>query len=298
MPVPAAGVIAALWSPTDPQGRILEAEVKSHLEFLRRAGVHGIMVLGSTGEFVRLSLEARRHLLELARTDAGLPIIANISDVRPEVVAELGGFARELGCDSVSILPPWYFPLPQDDMAEFFVRAAEAAGLPVFLYNFPERTGNRIGPETIAWVCERVPVAGVKQSGAEFAYHQELIELGRRLGFVVFTGGEGRLIEAMGLGAVGAVSGVANAAPELVVQAYEAVKRGAIAEAEVMVARLRELIALLNQVEFPACIAAAMEARGLAVGAPKLPRCAASQARYASLAEALQGCYHSWGLIA
>ena len=80
-------------------------------------------------------------------------------------------------------------------MLEFFLRAAEAVDLPFCLYNFPELTGNRIGLETIAAFAERAPMAAIKQSGAEFAYHRPLIRLGHEKGFTVFSGADARLPE-------------------------------------------------------------------------------------------------------
>jgi 4-hydroxy-tetrahydrodipicolinate synthase len=291
------GIIAAVWTPTDAAGRILEAELKANLEFVRRGGVHGLMVLGSTGEFLHLSIEARKRFLELVQKHAGgLPIIANISEVNPGVVADLGRHARALGVDCVSVLPPWYYPVAQDDLVEFFVRAGEASQLPLCLYNFPERTGNRLSLETIAAVADRVPVASLKQSGNEFEYHVPLVALARQKNFVILTGGEIRLVEAMALGATGCISGLLNAMPELVKEIYDAVKAGATDRAREATARIQRVGVLVEALEFPLNVAAAIEARGLAVGHSKTPLSAATQARYAKLVADLRSLYREIGL--
>jgi len=291
------GIIAALWTPTDAAGRVAESELKANLDFVKGHGVHGFMVLGSTGEFLYLSLEARKQLLRTVCTYAGdLPIIANISEVNLAVVADLGRYARDLGVDSVSVLPPWYYPMAQEDLVEFFVRAGEASRLPLCLYNFPERTGNRIALETIAAVADRVPVASIKQSGGEFAYHRELVALGREKNFVVFTGGEIRLAEAMALGVTGCVSGLLNAVPELVRDIFDAVKMGDQGRAERATARLQRVGALVEGLEFPLNVAASMAARGLATGRPKAPLSAATRARYDRLVADLRNLYRELGL--
>ena len=98
MPLPTKGVIAALWTPIDRSGNLLSTELAAHVRFLRQHGIHGMMVLGSTGGFPLLSVEQRKEVLAVARSHApDLPSMANISDTRPEVVADLGRFARALG---------------------------------------------------------------------------------------------------------------------------------------------------------------------------------------------------------
>lgn len=292
------GVFCALWTPTDAAGHLLKDELKTNLEFIRRNGTHGILALGSTGEFLHLDLAARKHFLEQVMANAGsLRVLVNISDIRPGAVAELARFARTIGAEGVAILPPYFFPVSQADLTEFFVRAGEAAQLPVFLYNFPERTGNRISLETVAAVADRIRLAGVKQSGAEFEYHRPLAQLGREKNFVVFSGSDTHLPEAMELGAVGCVSGLSNAVPDLVVKIFQAVKAGQPGHASVVIERMRTIGTLVEQLEFPANVAAIMEARGLSPGHPKTIVSPATKARSDKLLAEFRRLFREWNLI-
>ena len=292
------GIIVALWTPTDEHGQLLRRELEANLEFVRARNVHGIMPLGSTGEFVHFETAQRKEILELvARRISPLPIIANISDVRPAVVAELAAHARQIGCAAVTALPPWFFPLAQSDLVEFFVRAGEAAELPLFLYNFPERTGLRINLETIAAVAERVPLAGVKQSGAEFSYHRELVQLGREKNFVVLTGADTRLADAMALGVTGCVSGLANVVPEIVLEIFNAMKAGAPARAADAIRIMSAFGGLMDKLEFPLNVSAAMAARGRPAGPLKSIVSPATQARYQALVAEVRQLLSEWNLI-
>lgn len=280
--LPDHGIIPALWTPTDAAGRVLEPALRQQLELVQAGRVHGLMVLGSTGEFPLLDLAERKRVLELVKRHApNLPAMAHVSDIRLPVVIELGRHAKFLGYEALSLLPPWYFAVAQDDLAEFLVRAGEACELPLFLYNFPERTGNRLAIETIAAVTDRVRVVGVKQSGAEFTYHRELVALGREKNFVVLTGADTRLAEALTLGCTGCVSGISDALPQLMVSVYDAFQRGdpsAVAEATAKVAAVG---ALLDTLEFPLNVGALVEATGLPAGEFKSavsPRTAARRA--------------------
>ena len=142
---PRQGILAALSLPTDESGNLLRAELARNLEFLKGQGIHGVLALGSTGEFPQFDLAQRKAALSIvAELAAPLPVIANISDIRPHVVAALGKFARELGLPAVTIMTPGFFPSSQDDALAHFLHAADNSGLPTFLYNFPELTGTRI----------------------------------------------------------------------------------------------------------------------------------------------------------
>jgi 4-hydroxy-tetrahydrodipicolinate synthase len=249
----------------------MESAVRANIEYLRCSGAHGLMVLGSTGEFPLFGAEERVALLhQITEWAAPLPVLANISDIRPRVVARLAQAAREAGCASVAILPPWYFPLNQADLLEFFLRAAEAAApLPVFLYNFPERVGNPIQVDTIAAFASRAPLAGVKLSGGAWELHAEVVQLGREKSFSVLTGWDTRLADAMALGCSGCISGFANFAAESIVATYRAVEAGNPGAAVESTRQLREAAAALQGLLFPQDVTAGMLARGFEMGEPK-----------------------------
>ena len=292
------GIFCALWTPTDESGALLEKTLKTNLEFLLSKGVHGLLALGSTGEFLHLDVSERKEFLEEVLAGcSGLPVIANISDIRPAAVADLGRFARDHGAAAVAVLPPYFFPLAQSDLVEFFVRAGEAAKLPLFLYNFPERVGNRISLETVAAVADRIQLAGVKQSGGEFEYHRPLVELGRRRNFTVFTGSDTCLPEAMALGVNGCVSGLANAVPDVVSEVFACVKRGPADQHGQAAERMRQIGALVDQLEFPLNVASVMEARNLSPGHPKSVVSPRTQGRYKKLVGEFRRLFREWKLI-
>jgi 4-hydroxy-tetrahydrodipicolinate synthase len=295
---PRAGIIAALWTPTDASGALMTTAMRAQIEWIRSAGVHALMPLGSTGEFVFLTPEQRLEVLQcVAECAGGLPLVANVSDLVPRVVAGLCNQARDLGYLAISILPPWYFPVSPADQLEFFLRAAEAAKLPVFLYNFPDFTTNRISLETIAAFAARAPLAGVKQSGAEWTYHAELVRLGRELNFSVVTGGDTRLVEAMKLGVTGCVGGTANFCPELLVAIYESVRAGDIAAAKKSQEQLVELVRIMDEVRFPLSVAVAMKARGRPPGVSKQVVSKETLMQMEALVPRLQERYREFGLM-
>lgn len=294
---PQKGILAALWIPTNASGHLDRVALGQHLEWLRSRGVHGVLALGSTGEFPQLDLAQREEVLAaIAELAAPLPIIANISDIRPGVVAALGLCARRLGLAGVAIMPPGFYPSSQSDLLAHFLHGAEAASLPVMLYNFPELTGTRIDLPTIAAFAERAPMAAIKQSGGEFSYHRELIELGRQRNFRVFSGADTRLPEVFGLGADGCIGGLVNFLPELMIQIFDSCSQGIAENLTEPEARLREVGSIIDRLKFPLNVAAGMTARGLSVGKPKAVVSEVSWRLYRGIVAELQGRFRDWGL--
>lgn len=296
-PVPRKGALAALWLPTDPAGNLMVPELTRNLAFLKTHGVQGVLALGSTGEFPQFDLEQRKSALAtIAELAAPLPVIANISDIRPHVVEGLGRFARELGLPAVAIMSPGFFPSSQEDALAHFLHAADASQLPTFLYNFPELTGTRINLETVAAFADRAPMAGIKQSGGEFAYHKDLIALARERHFSVFSGADTRLPEVFALGADGCIGGLVNIVPELMVHLYRVCREGAPGQIEPAQSRMQALGRVIDRLTFPLNVAAGMEARGLATGSPKAIISRRSREIYAGIVKELNALFEEWAL--
>lgn len=285
--------------PTDTQGRLLETAVRENIAYLQRSGVHGLMVLGSTGEFPFFSADERVALLrQLADLAGPLPRIANISDIDPRVVARLARAAGETGCAAVAVLPPWYYPIQQPDLLEFFLRAAEAAApLPVFLYNFPERVGTSILPETIAAFAQRAALAGVKLSGGAWSLHAEVLAVARDKGFAVLTGWDTRLADALALGCSGAISGFANFTAELLVAVFRALEAKDPEAARLPTHQLRETAAVLEGLLFPHDVAAGMAARGFITGEPKSAVSASTRAAREAATRVLRQQFQARGWV-
>lgn len=294
---PRGGVLTALWLPTDSSGRLMRAELARHLEWLKRSGIHGVLALGSTGEFMRMTLAERTAMLaEIAELAAPLPVIANITSIRLDEVIALGLAAHRLGLAGVAIMPPYFYPVSQEDMLEFFLRAADAVPLPFYLYNFPELTGNRIDLETVSAFADRADMAGIKQSGGEFAYHHELIRLGSEKDFSVFSGSDTRLTEVFPLGAKGAIGGLVNIVPELMVSIYNICCLGRPGDPTLAASRMSAIGPVIDRMKFPLNVAAGLEARGFEPGAPKTVVAAASLATYSGIVKDLKTMFSDWGL--
>lgn len=292
-----AGIYSAQWIPIDPSGCVDAGGLKAAIGFEQRAGIHGVLALGSTGEFPHFSPDERKQVLTLlAELSAPLPVIANVSDIRPRVSVELGRFAKSLGMPAIALMPPVFYPLSQADMLAYFLHVAEQVDLPVMLYNFPELTGKRIDLPTVAAFADRAPMVAIKQSGAEFAYHRELIPLGREKGFVVMSGADTRLPEAFKLGAAGCIGGLVNIVPELMLGIDRVCRRGEPGDPAPLAAAMVEIGRIIDPLAFPLNVAAGLEARGLGPGSPKMIVSAESRSLYTKIVGELGAFFTRLGL--
>jgi len=211
------GAIAAAVTPLRDAGlRLDEPGVERLVRFLADGGVDGALVAGTTGEGVLLTLDERMRLAELfvdARPDGFLVAVHAGAQTTADTVA-LAAHAQEHGADAVAVIAPPYFPLDDEELFRHLRGAASAADpLPFYIYEFAGRSGYPIPVDVIARVHEAAPnVAGLKVSDTPFA----AVEPYLLPGFDVFIGSEPLTLEGMRHGAVGSVSGLASAWPDVV----------------------------------------------------------------------------------
>ncbi|MGH3002304.1 MAG: dihydrodipicolinate synthase family protein, partial [Gaiellaceae bacterium] len=209
--------------------------------FLADGGVDGILALGTTGEGILLSPAERRAARELFAAGP-LPIIAHCGAQSTADTVALAAHAAATGVEAVAVIAPPYFALDDDALLAHFVAAARAcAPVPFYVYELEKASGYAIPVSVVERLREAVDnVAGMKVSDAPFAKVQPyLLE---RLD--VLVGAEALIGEALAAGAAGAVSGLASAFPEAVVQAVESGDSRAAGELRARVERFPRHAAL------------------------------------------------------
>jgi len=211
------GAIAAAATPLRDGGtRIDELGVERLVGFLAEGGVDGLLACGTTGEGMLLSPDERRRLVDLmmaARPQGFLIAVHAGAQTTADTVA-LAGHAQQVGADAVAVIAPPYFPLDDDELFRHLHGAASAADpLPFYVYEFAGRSGYRIPIPVVERLRAAAPnVVGMKVSDAPFDEVRPYL----LPGLDVFIGSEPLVLEGLEAGAVGAVSGLATAWPEVV----------------------------------------------------------------------------------
>ncbi|MGZ5212988.1 MAG: dihydrodipicolinate synthase family protein [Actinomycetota bacterium] len=211
------GAIAAAVTPLRDGGRHLDDDAFAPLvRSLVAGGVDGLLACGTTGECVLLSVDERRRAVEsfLAARPSGFQVAVHAGAQTTSDTVALAAHALEAGADAVAVIAPPYYPLDAEELTRHFVQAADACDpLPFYLYEFAGRSGYTIPVDVIERVRERSPnLRGLKVSDTPFAALEPYLGIE---GMDVFVGSEPLVLEGMGAGAVGAVSGLATAFPEI-----------------------------------------------------------------------------------
>jgi dihydrodipicolinate synthase/N-acetylneuraminate lyase len=207
------------------------------IEHVLEGGVHGLFILGTTGEGPSLSYRLRRELIERTLRQVGerVPVLVGITDTAAREMVSLGTFAAERGAEALVLAPPCYFPNSQPELLEYIRRAARILPAPVFLYNMPTHTKTHLEIETVRRAFDEPNIAGIKDSSGNMVYFHHLIALAAQHGSrPVLMGPEELLGDAILFGGSGGVSGGANLFPRLYVSIFEAARDGRLA-------RVREL---------------------------------------------------------
>jgi 4-hydroxy-tetrahydrodipicolinate synthase len=271
------GVIVAAVTPRRADGR--EVDVAAALElvdFLCGAGVNGIALLGSTGEFLNLTFDERVRLTYMAAKRSRVPMLVGVGHSSLNGAVELAREAAGSGAAGLLLMPPYFFRYNQDDIREFYLRFAEqiADQAKIFLYNIPFFT-SELEPATAADLLSGGQFAGIKDSSGRLEYFQQMEAARSARPFTLLIGNDAIFTPCRAAGADGVVSGVACAVPELLLALDRAICTGS--DPSGLDARLAEFIAWINRLPVPLGIKAATEMRGPKIGPPAVPLSPASK---------------------
>ena len=254
------GAIAAAVTPLTENGDALdEAAIAPLVAFLAEGGVDGLLACGTTGEGILLSLDERTRVADrfLEARPVGFQVAVHAGAQTTADTVRLARHAKDSGADAVAVIAPPYFPLDAEELLVHMRAAADAcAPLPFYAYEFVGRSGYPIPLEVIERLRGVAPnLAGLKVSDTPWdAVQPYLLE-----GLDVFVGSEPLVLQGIAHGALGAVSGLATAFPEIVA----ALVHDRSEEAGEDVTTLRRLLA---PIPFHAALKVILAERGVPVG--------------------------------
>jgi 4-hydroxy-tetrahydrodipicolinate synthase len=199
------------------------------MEHLIAGGVHGIFVLGTTGEAPNLPHSLRAELIEHSCKVAGsrVPIIVGITDTSYQDALRMAAKSHDCGAVAVVAAPPYYFQAGQPDLLRYFKQMAADSPLPLFLYNAPLNTRLWIDVPTAIEAASVPNIVGLKDSGLHMGYFHAVREGVRsRPDFSLLVGPDDLMAEAVLFGAHGGMAGGSNVNPRLFVELYDAAAAG------------------------------------------------------------------------
>ena len=241
-------------------------------EWQIRQGIHGLIPLGSTGEFLSLSEDERVAVAEtVIRTAAGrVPVLVGTGAEDTREAVRLSRQAEALGADGVMVIPPFYSTPTDDELVHHYRTIGEAIGLPVMVYNNPATANVDLTPALVARIAESENCRYIKESTLEVTRVRDIIRLcGDRM--TVFGGILG--FESFVEGAQGWVAVASNVAPGPLARLFSLVAdEGRITEARDLYLHWLPVIEAVGGQRYVAASKAMLGHMGLDVGHPRPPR--------------------------
>jgi 4-hydroxy-tetrahydrodipicolinate synthase len=260
------GIVTALVTPFRQDERIDCSAWQILIDSQIAAGVNGLFVGGSTGEFYAQNMEERTMALRFVRQAAAsrVPVYANVGCITTHDTIKLAHAAQAEGIDVLAVVTPYYVKLSQAELAEHYIEICHAVSLPVLAYNFPPHGGTEVLPETVAQIARQCDnLAGVKDSSGSMERLAGYLQAAPPdRDFAVFLGAEPLALAGLPQGCAGVVSGAANIAPRLMVDLYRAIREGQMETAARLQALVDQLVGCLVLHTSPSVIKEAVRTAG------------------------------------
>jgi 4-hydroxy-tetrahydrodipicolinate synthase len=266
-----AGVYPAMCTPFHEDGSIDFETLRANARRLERAGVDGLVPMGSTGESATVSHDEHIEVIEAVVDAVDVPVIAGTGSNNTEEALRLSRRAASAGADALLLISPYYNRPGQAGLREHYLALADAVDLPQIVYNVPSRTGQNIEADTVVELAGHENIQGYKAAGGDLNQVSEIVERTRTEAFDVLSGNDGETLPILSVGGTGCISVTANVEPERMSELVGAALEGDYERAR---ERHHELGALMRAMFWetnPIPVKAAMEIRGYGSGHLRSP---------------------------
>lgn len=266
------GILPAIITPFDVEGNVDFDLLRDIVRFQIDKGVHGFFVCGTVGEGPLMSIEQRKSVAEAVVREAKgkVPVIVHVGTTNTAESVELAKHADSIEANAVGAVTPYFFKPDLEGLIMHYRLISEAVRVPTFVYNIPQQTGFNLTPEIFRKLCSIENIHGIKDSSGSLSQIQEIIETAPKH-VTVINGADDILLAALLVGVNAEISGVANVAPEILVELYENFREGNYKKALELQRKTNVLRRILYEWSSIPSIKAALELRGIKAGMPKKP---------------------------
>ncbi len=267
------GIYTPVVTPHRDDHSINEEGFAAVIESLIKAGVHGLIIAGTTGEYYAQSMEERFHMMALAKEIIGtrLPLIVGTGAIRTEDSIAYAQEAKKIGADALLITtPPYAYPTGRE-IALHALAIDQAVNLPAMLYNYPGRMSVNMDEETLDRLGKSPNFCAIKESSGD---PNRLHMLAREYPHIQLSCGmDDQALEFFAWGARSWVCAGSNFAPEAHIALYRACAvEGDFTKGRRIMSALLPLMAMLEQGgKFVQCIKYGVTLRGIECGPPRRP---------------------------
>lgn len=228
------GAFTVMVTPFTRDDKLDEAGLRANIDWYIKEGIHGVDCTGSTGEFISLTEEERKRVVDITveQVNGRVPVLVGTCGRTTKDTIKWSMYAKDAGADGVMIVHPYYHLPNEDELYEHYKKIAQAVDIPIMVYNNPFTTGVDAPAELLVRLAKDFHnISYVKESSGQIQRVQDIIRLAGD-DMTVFIGDESLAFEAFLLGAKGWISAGANIIPKKCARLIELVENGDIAEAK------------------------------------------------------------------
>lgn len=265
------GIFTPNLVPFTDDGRINEGELRRIVNWLIEKGVSGLYPNGSTGEFIRLSFEERKRVIQIVTEEnrGRVPVLAGAAEANLDLILEACHAYADFGCTAVSVTGPYFFKVSQESIEHFFRELAKRSPIDIVLYNIPQFSNEISLPVLTRLALDCPRIVGTKDSSRDFPRFLNTLHAikPQRPDFICLTGCEEVLFPSLLMGGDGGTIATSGVVPEVVMKLYRESVAGNIPEARRIQLKLLDLInAMLYGTNFPEGFRVGMSLRGFNLG--------------------------------
>lgn len=244
------------------------------INYLIDKGVSGIFILGSNGEFHVIDEEEKIEFTKkvVNFVNHRVPVFAGSGACSTYAAIRMSRKMESLGVDVISVISP-YFAMPtEDELYQYYKDIANSVAIPVVLYNIPRMTGVNISVDIVSRLSKIKNVAAIKDSSRNLENLKGYVDATRGTQMSVLVGSDGIISEAYRLGARGAIAGLSNVIPDVIVNLFKALKSGDEQKAAFLQKEIKVLGDLSKLGTIPSIVKRSIELAGIApVGPARRP---------------------------
>ncbi|HBM79231.1 MAG TPA: N-acetylneuraminate lyase [Clostridiaceae bacterium] len=242
------GVFCALLTPFTKENKINDKALKELVKMNMDKGVNGFYVGGSTSEAFLMSLEERKHILEVVSEEVGgkCAIIAHIGCINTDQAIELAKHAEKVGVDAISSIAPFYYGFSFDEIKNYYFDIVNSVSVPMIIYNFPKNSGFSLNSENIKAFVDDPRFIGIKHTSSDFFSLERFKHLKRNM--IVFNGYDQMFLAGLIMGADGGIGSTYNFMAEKFIAIKRLFDQGKIKEAQEIQTQVNDIIKILGKV--------------------------------------------------
>jgi len=283
------GVYPAMCTPFHEDGSIDFETLRADARRLERAGVDGLVPMGSTGESATLSHDEHIEVVEAVVDAVGeVPVIAGSGSNNTREALELSRRSAEAGADALLLISPYYNKPMAAGFLDHYTQIADAVDVPQIVYNVPSRTGKSIPADATVELASHPNIRGYKAASGDLNLVSEICERTRDEDFQVLSGNDGETLPILSVGGRGCISVAANLEPARMGELVGAALEGDYERARERHHELGPLFRALFVETNPIPVKAAMELCGYGPGTVRPPLTPLAEDNREYLAEVLE----------